>query len=56
MHLKERLSETVYCKMHDGDRQRERRRKKKYLYSPFIYTEDNHVTIVASSNFLIKVP
>lgn len=53
MHLKERLSETVYCKMHDGDRQR---RKKKHLYSPFIYTEDNHVTIVASSNFLIKVP
>lgn len=55
LHLKEMeaLSETVYCKMHNGDRQRG---KKKYLYSPFIYSEDNHVTIVASSDFLIKVP
>lgn len=30
--------------------------KKSYLYSAFIYSEDNHVTIVSSSNFLIKVP
>lgn len=57
-------SEDVYCKMHDGDRQtdggrergREEGKKKNYLDSPFIYSEDNHVTIVASSNFLIKVP
>lgn len=49
----EALSETVYCKMHDGDRHRG---GKNYLYSPFIYSEDNHVTIVASSDFLIKVP
>lgn len=50
----EALSETVYCKMHDGDRQIGG--EKNYLYSPFIYSEDNHVTIVASSDFLIKVP
>lgn len=49
----EALSETVYCKMHNGDRQTG---KKNYLCSPFIYIEDNHVTIVASSDFLIKVP
>lgn len=30
--------------------------KKNYLYSAFICSEDNHVTIVASSNILIKVP
>lgn len=54
---------TVKCMMEtdrqtDGGREggREGGKKKNYLDSPFIYSEDNHVTIVASSNFLIKVP
>lgn len=48
---------TAKCMM-ETDRQTEggrEEKKKNYLDSPFIYSEDNHVTIVASSNFLIKV-
>lgn len=50
----EAASEGVYCKKYDGDRPGGV--KKNYLYAAFICSEDNHVTIVASSNFLIKVP
>lgn len=34
----------------------ETEKKRNYLYSAFICSEDNRVTIVASSNILIKVP
>lgn len=47
----EAVSESVYCKKYNRDG-----KKPNYLYTAFICSEDNHVTIVASSNFLIKVP